>query len=82
VTRSGQDADPGERTGAFLVRAWLHDRALVARVIRTPDLAAVTPATVMIANPHQLYRELAVWLLELGVAGSEPEPQDESPRPD
>jgi hypothetical protein len=56
--------------GMFLVRAWLHDQSLVARVIRTPDLASVPAVTVVVASRHRLHNELASWLQELGVSAS------------
>jgi hypothetical protein len=57
--------------GVLLVRAWLHDQSLVARVISTPDVETVAPETVVVAAPRQLQREVARWLQELGVNGSE-----------
>jgi hypothetical protein len=57
--------------GGLLVRAWLHDQALVARVTSTPDVDTVAPVTVVVATPRQLHREVARWLHELGVSGSE-----------
>ena len=60
-----------ERVGVLLVRAWLHDQTLVARVTRVPDSDAVIPVTVVLATPQQLHREIARWLDELGVSGGD-----------
>ena len=57
-----------EPIGTMQVRAWLHDRSLAARVTHTPDVAEVTPVTVVITKPSQLYGEVARWPHELGVA--------------
>jgi hypothetical protein len=57
--------------GVLLVRAWLHDQSLVARVTSTPDVVTVAPVTVVVATPRQLHREVARWLHELGVSGTE-----------
>jgi len=57
--------------GVLLVRAWLHDQSLVARVIRTPNIETVDPITVVVAGSRQLHREVARWVHELGISGSE-----------
>lgn len=53
--------------GMLVVRAWLHDKSLVARVTRTPEMDAVVPVTVVVTSPRQLHREVTMWLRELGV---------------
>jgi hypothetical protein len=64
--------------GAFLVRAWLHDHSLVARVTRTPDLDTVLPVTIVVATPRELHREVVRWLHELGVSDrDDPESKDD-----
>jgi hypothetical protein len=80
VTPDGDDCgmENSKMVGALLVRAWLHDQALVARVTRTPDIDSVPPITVVVATPRQLHREVARWLHELGVSGSE-DPESEAP---
>jgi hypothetical protein len=66
-----------DNIGMLLVRAWLHDRSLVARVVRTPDVAGVPTTTVVVTTRHQLYEEVARWLNELGVSVNEdPESED------
>lgn len=72
MTTGSDDADMENSMplGVLVVRAWLHDRSLVARVIRTPDVETVDPITVVVAGPRQLHREVARWLHELGVSGS------------
>jgi hypothetical protein len=72
VTPTSDDAgmEHNKPLGVLLVRAWLHDQSLVARVIRTPDVETVDPVTVVVAGPRQLHREVARWLHELGVSGS------------
>jgi len=67
-----------ETVGMFVARAWLHDQSLIARVIRTPDLAGAASVTVVVSTPYQLHKELARWLHELGVNASEkPESEDD-----
>jgi hypothetical protein len=70
VTPRGDDGGMENRqtVGAFLVRAWLHDHSLVARVTRTPDLDTIPPITIVVATPRQLHREVVRWLHELGVS--------------
>jgi hypothetical protein len=63
--------------GMLIVRAWLHDQSLVARVTRTPEVDTVAPVTVVVTGPRQLYREVMTWLRELGVGEMEdPDPDD------
>jgi hypothetical protein len=73
VTPSSDDAgmENSKPLGVLHVRAWLHDQSLVARVIRTPDVETVDPITVVVASPRQLHHEVARWLHDLGVNGSE-----------
>lgn len=76
ATEMGMDARRG--FGMLIVRAWLHDRSLVARVSRTPEVEAVAPVTVVVTGPRQLYREVTRWLRELGVEGMEVQDPDEA----
>jgi hypothetical protein len=75
----GDDAgmETSKTVGVLLVRAWLHDRSLVARVTRTSDIDTAAPVTIVVSTPRQLHREVARWLHELGVSTSEdPDWQD------
>jgi hypothetical protein len=58
----------GEPLGAFIIRAWVHDRSLVARVVCTPDVAAVAPISVVVVTPNQLRSELDRWLEGFGLS--------------
>jgi hypothetical protein len=69
VTPEGQATgmEEHEGLGVLVVRAWLHDQSLVARVTRTPEVDAVAPVTLVVTDPRQLHREVTRWLRELGV---------------
>jgi hypothetical protein len=76
VTRSSDDlgTDSNEPLGVFIVRAWLHDRSLIARVVHSTDIMGLGSVTVVLVTPEQLRRELTQWLEELGV---DPQSEDD-----
>jgi len=51
--------------GWLLIRAWHHDGVLMARVTRTPDVAAMAPRSVVVATRDALHREVEQWLDDL-----------------
>jgi hypothetical protein len=57
--------------GTLLVRAWLHDRGFVARVTRTPDIAALAPVSIVVATRRALHQEVDRWLNEMGHVNDE-----------
>lgn len=61
------------RTGVFLIRAWIHDGTLVARVTSTPDVGSVEPKILVLASGDQLRREFDDWLcqVEPGIGSNE-----------
>ena len=61
--------------GMLVVRAWLHDQLLVARVTRISEVDDVAPISVVVTGSRQVQLEVATWLRELGVEAT----QDQDP---
>lgn len=78
MTATGDDGgmDNNQTVGLLVVRAWLHDETIVARVTCTPDVNTVPPVTIVITTPRQLHREVTRWLHQLGIDRSD-DPESE-----
>jgi hypothetical protein len=63
-------AEASEVVGTLLVRAWVHDHRLVARVTTTPDIADVAPVSMVVGSRRALNREVDQWLREMGYVES------------
>jgi hypothetical protein len=71
------DMDNNQTVGLLIVRAWLHDETIVARVTYTPNVNTVPPVTIVVTTPHQIHREVMRWLHRLSINRSDdPESED------
>jgi len=69
VTLPGDNScvdSPSQALGTLLVRAWIHERTLLARIIRTPDVASVPAAWTVVASRRALHQEIDMWLSHMG----------------
>ena len=62
-----------EPVGALLVRAWLQEHALVARLSMTPDVETVPPETIVVTTLRDVQSCVVSWLEEMGYVGDTPD---------
>jgi len=55
----------GERTGTFVVRAWVEEKRLTARITRLVGLDRTEPVSTAVSSREEMYEEMTSWLDEL-----------------